>query len=81
VEASCLLLKNVGDRIHRFTRFELLGERMINQFFPCLPFVILQGSVEELLEVGMIWVTHITNGRQSVREEELICGGRTTGRA
>jgi len=44
------MLENVYDRVSRMTNFEQLGERMIDQFQPCLFLIVLQGGVEEKLK-------------------------------
>ena len=49
-QVPTLLLENVHDRVDRMTIFELLGERMIDKFQPCLSLIVLQGGVEEQLK-------------------------------
>jgi len=49
-QVPTLLLENVHDRVDRMTIFELLGERMIDQFQPCLFLIVLQGGVEGRLK-------------------------------
>ena len=56
IEGLCLLLKDCGDGLDRITLFELLGERMVDQFLPGLLFISMQSSLEERLRR----VTHIT---------------------
>jgi hypothetical protein len=66
IEGPCLILKDFGDEIGRRTLFELLGERMVNQFLPSLRFISLQGSLEERLKrrATSRRATHIT-GRKN----------------
>jgi len=49
-QVPTLPLESVHDRVDRITIFELLGERMIDKFQPCLFLIVLQGGVEERLE-------------------------------
>ena len=58
-EGPCLILKDCGDRLDRITIFEPPGERMVDQFHPCLLFIVMQGSIEEGLDHRAGWVTHI----------------------
>ena len=46
-----LVLENVHDRVDGMTILELFGERMIDQLQPCLFLIVLQGSVEEQLNL------------------------------
>lgn len=48
-ECSCLFTKNGGDGLDGITILELLGKWMIAQYYARLPFVALQGSLEEHL--------------------------------
>jgi hypothetical protein len=68
----CLLLKNGGDGIHGVACFKLLGEGMVNQSVPRLVFVVLESSVEKVLEGGWGWggSTHIRNGRNIMVAKE-----------
>ncbi len=42
-----LLLENVHDRIDRRAIFELPSKRMVDQFYPRLFLIALQGGIEE----------------------------------
>jgi hypothetical protein len=55
----CLLLKDCGDGLDRIAVFELPSERMVDQFLPCLLFIILQGSIKERFKNRARWVTHV----------------------
>ena len=50
-QVPTLLLENLHDRFDGITTFELLGERMVDQFQSCLFLIVLQGGVEERLKV------------------------------
>jgi hypothetical protein len=63
-EEPCLLLKDFGDGLDRITIFELPSERMVNQFLPCLPFIVMQGSIEERLKHRARWVTHVVGSKE-----------------
>lgn len=46
-QGSRLLLENVHDRIDRRAIFELPSKRMVDQFYPGLFLIALQGGIEE----------------------------------
>ena len=62
-ECPGLLLENFHDRVDRMAIFELPGERMVDQFHPCLCLVALQGGVEEYLKPRAGSVGHHTRRR------------------
>ena len=66
-EGAGLLLEDVHDIIDSIAIFELLSERMVDQFHPCLSLIAVQGSVEERLEPRARGVSHYA-GRRTVNE-------------
>jgi hypothetical protein len=66
-EGPCLLLKDRGNGLNRITIFELPGERMVDQFHPCLFFIVMQGSLEEGLKHSR-WVTHTHGSNKGSKE-------------
>jgi hypothetical protein len=79
-ECLCLHLKDCGDRLDGVTVFELLSERMVDQFLLCLPFVVIQGNIEERLKHGARWVAHVSGSKEYGYMERNLSSVGTLGR-
>ena len=71
----CLFLKNGGDRIDRVASFKTPEKGMINQASSRLVFIILESSVEEVLEGGCSF--HLLDETSLARKRGAACGGKT----
>lgn len=49
-DTSCLLLKNIGNRLDRIAILELPNEWMVDQINPRLLFIVVQGSLKGQLK-------------------------------
>ena len=72
-----LFLENGVDGIDGVARLELLGERMVDQAGSRLVLVVLESSVEEVLERGRL--IHFWDESALAKEKGVVRGVKTNG--